>query len=122
MVSTDDVARMGVAGLEYWRPEVPPSIDRPLAAIGTEHHRRIVEGFGDDGHRPCQFTRIVGQVRQQFDYCPPGNERGGHGLDVGVAFSQPGRLVVGEVTKTRRVAPHGYDTAFLWITGTSANQ
>jgi hypothetical protein len=41
-----------------------PSVDLPLAAVGAEHYRAIVGGFGDDRHRPGHFPSVVGRVRQ----------------------------------------------------------
>ena len=91
LVAADDITGVGVAGLEYGRPEVAPSVDRQLAAVGAEHHRAIVGGFGDNRYRPGQVL-AVGQVRQQFHDGPPAGVRGGHGLGTGVQPGQPGIL------------------------------
>ena len=101
LVAAHDVSGAGEPGLEDGRPEVAPSVDRPLAAVGAEHHRRVVDGFGDDRHRPGQFPPVAfppvaGQVRQQFDHGPPADDGGGHGLDTGMALGQPGLILADE--------------------------
>src|SRR5580704_12654164 len=37
LVAADDIIEVNLPGLQYGGPEVMPSVDRPLAAIGTEH-------------------------------------------------------------------------------------
>ena len=73
-----------------------PAVDRPLAAVGAEHHRPVAGGFGDDRHRPGQFPPVVGQVGQQLDHGPPACTRGGHRLDPCVALGQPGLILKDE--------------------------
>ncbi len=96
LVAADDITGAGVPGHEYGRPDVVASGCRPLAAVGAEHHRPIVGGFGDDRHRPSQFPPVVGQVRQQFYHGPPADNGGGHGFDTGVALGQPGLILADE--------------------------
>jgi hypothetical protein len=93
LVAADDITRVGVPGPEYRRSEVATTIDRPLAAVGAEHHRPVVVRFGDDRHRPHQLLPVVVQARQQFHHGPPAGTRGGHGLDPGVEPGQPGQVV-----------------------------
>ena len=90
LVAADDITGVGVPGLVYGRPDVAPSVDRPLAAVGAEQHRRIVGGFGNDRHGPRHLPPVAGQVRQQFHHGPPADTGGGHGLGTGVPVSQPG--------------------------------
>ena len=73
-----------------------PSVDRQLAAVGAEHHRPVVGGFGDDRYRPSQLPPVAGQVRQQFHHGPPAGDGGGHGLDTGVPLGQPGLILADE--------------------------
>ena len=96
LVAADDITGVGVPGLEYRRPDVAPPVDRPLAAVGAEHHRPIVGGLGDDRHRPGQFPPVVGQVRQQLHHGPPADDGGGHGLGTGVQPGQPGLVLADE--------------------------
>ena len=42
LVAADDITGVGRSGLEYGRPDVALYVDRPLAAVGAEHHRQIV--------------------------------------------------------------------------------
>ncbi len=55
LVAADDITGVGVPGLEHGQPDLAPSVDRPLTAVGAEHHRLIVGRFGDDRHRPSQL-------------------------------------------------------------------
>ena len=96
LVAADDVTGAGRPGLEDRRPDVAPPVDRPLAAVGAEHHRPVVRGFGDDRHRPGQFPPVVVQVGQQFDHGPPAGHGGGHGLGPGVQLGQPGLVPADE--------------------------
>src|SRR5690242_5349597 len=54
-VAADDINGASVPGLQDWRPDVAMLINRPLAAVGAEHYRLVVRGFGDHRHRPRQF-------------------------------------------------------------------
>ena len=95
-VAADYVAGVGLPRLEDRRPDVAPLVDRPLAAVGAEHHRQVVGGLGDDRHRPRQFSTVVVQVSQQFHHGPPAGARGGHRLGTGVQPGQPGQVVADE--------------------------
>ena len=66
------------------------AVERSLAEVGAEHHRPIVRGFGDDGHRPRHFPPVLVQVGDQFDHGPVPGDRGGHGLGTGVAARPTG--------------------------------
>jgi hypothetical protein len=90
LVAADHITRAGGSGLEYRRPDVTPLVDRPLAAVGAEHHRQIVGGFGDHRHRPRQLPPVVVYPGQQFYHGPPAGVRGGQGLGLGVEPGQPG--------------------------------
>ncbi len=97
LVAADDITGVGLPGLEYGRPDVAPLVERPLAAVGAEHHRAVVGGFDDDRHRPGQFPPVVGHVRQQFDHGPAADDGAGHGLGVGVQPGQPGQVAADEL-------------------------
>ena len=96
LVAADDITGMGGPGPEYGRPDVTPLVDWPLAAVGAEHHRRVVGGFGDDCHRPCQFPPVVVQMCQQFHHGPPADHGAGDGLGAGVQPGQPGQVATDE--------------------------
>ena len=96
LVAAHDVTGAGGPWPQYGRPDVAPSVDRPLAAVGAEHHRPIVGGFGDDRHRPSQFP-VAAQVGQQFNHGPPVGAGGGHRLGTGVVLGQPGLVPADEL-------------------------
>ena len=97
LIAADDIARAVGAWFEDGWAQVAPSVDRPLAAIGAEHHRQLVGGLGDDRHRPRQLLPVAVQVRQQFHHRPAAGRRGGDGLDPGVVLGQPGLIPADEV-------------------------
>ncbi len=69
------------------------SVDRPLAAIGAEHHRPVIGGFSHDRDRPGRRRSVARQVGQQFYHGPAADHGGGQRLDTGVAVGQPGLVV-----------------------------
>jgi hypothetical protein len=96
LVAADHITGAGGPGLKYRRPDVTPLVDRPLAAVGPEHHRQVVGGFGDHRDRPRQLPPVVVQAGQQFYYGPPAGIRGSQGLGTGVEPGQPGQVVADE--------------------------
>jgi len=92
LVAADHITRAGGPGPEDGRPQVPPPVHRPLAAVGAEHHRPIGGGLGHHRHRPRQLPPVAGQVRQQLHHRPPAGTRRGHRLDPGTAPGQPGLI------------------------------
>src|SRR5690242_15406114 len=63
VVAADNTTQVGGLRLENRRPDVPPSVDWPLAAVGTEHDRPVVGTVGDDCHRPRLFRPVIGHMR-----------------------------------------------------------
>ena len=70
-VAGDHITGLRVPWLEDGGPEVAVPVDRPLAAVGAEHHRNVVVGFGDDCQRPHHFLAVVDQMRQHLYDGPP---------------------------------------------------
>jgi hypothetical protein len=93
----DDVAGAGAGRLEYRGPHVAFLVDRPLSAVGAEHHRPVVRGLGDHRYRPCQLPPGVVHVRQQLHHRPPVRDGGPHGLGAGMETGQPGQVAAHEV-------------------------
>src|SRR6476659_8970212 len=63
VVAADNSTQVGGLRLENRRPDVPPSVDWPLAAVGTEHDRPVVGTVGNDCHRPRLFRPVIGHMR-----------------------------------------------------------
>ena len=94
----DDAAgtRVGT-GRQDGRPDLVPADQRPLAAVGTEHHRPVVMGFGDHRHRPGHLPPVLRQVYHQLDHGLPVGRGGGHGLRPPVHPGQPQLVLADEV-------------------------
>jgi hypothetical protein len=94
--TTDDITCVRVPGLENRWPEVTLSVDRPLAAVGAEHHRAVIGRFGDNCYRPSQWRPVVArQMGPQFHHRPTTDDGGGHGLNTGVTLGQA-RLILAD--------------------------
>lgn len=102
---------MGSRGVQYRRPDVTWAIDRPASAVGAEHHRPIVVGFGDDRNGSSQLPPVVGgQIRQQLYDGPPGagadkrpcRQPGAEGRQPAIRGPVQPRLVAGVLMAKRR--------------------
>ncbi|HEX4398621.1 MAG TPA: vitamin B12 dependent-methionine synthase activation domain-containing protein, partial [Trebonia sp.] len=74
---------------EDGRPDMP-SVDREPAEVSAEHHRPVVEGFGDDRYRPRLCLPVPVHVCQQLHRRPPGSDRAGHRVDRRVKLPEQG--------------------------------
>src|SRR6476646_7953370 len=63
VVAADNITQVNGLRLENRRPDVPPSVDWPLAAVGAEHDRPVVGTVGNDCHRPRLFRPVIGHMR-----------------------------------------------------------
>lgn len=96
-LADDAAGRPAGPGLQDRRPDLVPPDQRPLAAVGPEHHRPVVGGFGHHRQRPGHVPPVLGQVHHQLDHGLPADHGGGHRLRPRVHPGQPELVLADEV-------------------------